>query len=345
VAAIEQTKSRWWSPRPAPVDTPVISARRAYLEVLGVFAIFFAASIAAAAFYLGNRSPSVNIAGWSDAVPAGIDQVATTALCILVPVLLVRRRGLGPGQLGLTKPGTVSVSQGIRIAAWALLAFIVGSIVTSALATGSFDEGTFSYPNLTVNLLAGAQAGFLEEIVVLAFVITTLEQARRPRAEIVIVAVLLRASYHIYYGPGVLGILIWAPVFVWLYLRFRTIVPLIIVHSCWDMFIMLSSHWKFVSGLDVLSWLALFVTAFVLWLVERSARRATPPPGWYPPSWPPGPPWSPLPGWYPDPGGTPGYRWFDGRGWTALLHGAPGRDSGAPQPTSVGIERRDNGAV
>jgi len=33
-------------------------------------------------------------------------------------------------------------------------------------------------------------------------VVTTLRQASRPMAEIVVVAVLLRCSYHIYYGPG-----------------------------------------------------------------------------------------------------------------------------------------------
>lgn len=75
-------------------------------------------------------------------------------------------------------------------------------VVTSVLATGSYPDGPFSYPDLTQNLFYAAQAGFIEEIVVLALVVTTLERARRPRAELVAVALLLRASYHFYYDPA-----------------------------------------------------------------------------------------------------------------------------------------------
>ena len=63
----------------------------------------------------------------------------------------------------------------------------------------------------------------------LEFVVSALRQAGRPLAEIVIVAVALRMSYHDYYGPGVIGIAVWAAVFVWLYLRTGSVIPLIIV--------------------------------------------------------------------------------------------------------------------
>jgi hypothetical protein len=308
-APAANTKPRWWAVRPPRTDTALLSTRRAYLEILVVYAAFFAASIAAAGFAVAGDAPTQTISGWADAVPGAIDQFAVTVLCIVVPILVVRRRGLGRADLGLTKPANVSVSQGIRIAAWAVLGLIAGSIVTSSLATGSYDYGTFSYPQLTVNLFAAAQAGFIEEIVVLAFVVTTLEQARRPRAEIVAVALILRASYHIYYGPGVVGIFIWASVFLWLFLRFRTIVPLILVHSTWDFLIMLANRWKFVAGLDVLAWIALFIAAFVLWLVDRGSR-AQPSPL----------PMRAPPGWYADPAGSVGLRYFDGWYWAPDVH-------------------------
>jgi Type II CAAX prenyl endopeptidase Rce1-like/Protein of unknown function (DUF2510) len=304
-------KTRWWSAQPARADTPRISARRAYAEVLLVFGVFFSGGLVYAAFIVTGHSLPSGIHGWTEAVPSSFQEVSTTILCILVPLLLVRRRGLGPADLGIVKPTSVGLSQCIRMAAWAVLAFMVGGLVTSRLATANLPAPA-SYPALTLNLFHAAQAGFIEEIVVLAFVVVTLEQARRPRPEIIAVAVLLRASYHIYYGPGVLGIFIWASVFLWLYLRFRTIVPLIVVHSGWDIIIYLADRWGAVSGVAFLGFLALFITAFVLWLVDRSNRAKAEPR-----------PMVAAPGWYLDPGGGGGLRWFNGWAWTPFAHPPP----------------------
>jgi hypothetical protein len=296
---------RWWAVQPARADTIAISTGRAYTEVVVVFGVFFAASIAAAAFSVGGSSPSGNVDGWREAIPASIDQVAATVLAVGVPLLLAHRRQLTQRDLGLTVRDRISGRVGIRMAAWAVLALIVAGIVTSALATGNYAEGRFSYPDLTLNLFHAAQAGFLEETVVLAFVVTTLEQARRPQREIILVALLLRASYHIYYGPGVIGVFVWASVFLWLFLRFRTIVPLIAVHSLWDVGITLARHWKAAGGFWGLSVLALLISAFILWIVDRSdahqkRNRQLPPAGWYP-----------------DPSGLPEWRWWDGNSWTS----------------------------
>ncbi len=292
----------WWSVQPPDTDTPPLSALRAYVEIVVVFGAFFAAAIAAATFSLAGHDPLNPVRGWTQAVPASMSQVATTVLCVLVPVLLASRRGSGAADLGLIRPGTVKLSTGIRIAAWAVLALIVGAVVTGDLATGGLSEGPFSYPRLTLNLFHAAQAGFLEEIIVLAFVVTTLEQARRPRPEIIAAALLLRASYHIYYGAGVAGIFIWASVFLWLYLRFRTIVPLIIVHSSWDVLIFLAHRWHFIAGIEVVAVVALFATALILWLIGRQAGNEPMP-------------MLAAPGWYPDPGGSGTWRWYDGRTW------------------------------
>lgn len=43
-----------------------------------------------------------------------------------------------------------------------------------------------------------------------------------------------------------------------------------------------------------------------------------------------------TPGWYPDPSGQPGYRWWDGRGWTSSTTGAPGS---APPAAPLGGSR------
>lgn len=318
------SRTRWWATQRQRSDAPVISTGRAYGEVLLVFSVFFLSGVAIAAFSVAGNDPLPQPGSWTEAIPASIDQVAVTVLCVLVPLLLVARRGLTRDDVGLAAPRAIGLSQSIRIAAWAILAVIAGGIVTSALASGQFAQGSFSYPDLTVYLLHALQAGPLEEIVVLGFTIATLEQARRPRWEIVVVALVLRASYHIYYGPGVLGIFIWAAMFIWLYLRFRTIVPLIVAHSCWDVLATLVHYWRGVAVVDVAAWLALFLTAFITWLVWRGNRAAATGPLLAPRA---------AAGWHPDPAGSGGLRWFDGWRWTeAVSPPAPAWPPPAPLP-------------
>lgn len=306
----------------SPPGTVALGARRAYLEVLAVFAAFFASGIAAAAASLTTSAGSAGTGGpvgWADALPAGLEQLATTGLCIAVPVLLAQRRGLPARTLGLVRhrQGGPSGPQQLRTAAWALLALVGGSLVTAALATG--DAGlpaSPSVPLLAVELLHALQAGPIEELVVLAFTVVTLEQARRPRWEIVAVALVLRVSYHIYYGPGVVGILVWASVFLWLFVGRRSVVPLIAVHSSWDVVVTLAQSVRAVAGVGFLAICGIVLAAGITWLLERGRRR-TPEV------------WAAPPGWYPDPSGVAASRWFDGWRWTTATWPPP---PGAPPP-------------
>jgi hypothetical protein len=296
--------------------------------VLLVFGVFFGSGIAVAAFTVAGHTTGGTINSWSQAVPASIDQVATTVLCVLVPILMVRRRGLTRADLGLVKPPPPPGPTGIRMAAWALLGLIVGGIVTSSLLTGHYVSGRLTNPDLVTQLFHAAQAGFIEEVVVLGFVVTTLEQARRPFAEIVVVALLLRASYHIYYGPGVVGIFVWASIFLWLFLRFRSILPLIVVHSAWDILSFLDQRWHAVGGFEVLVWVILFFTAIVLWLVGRQTRGL-------PGAAAPMPPMVHPPGWYPDPWRVGEERWFDGWVWHPATRMRPPAPPMPPAPPPV----------
>ena len=100
---MEGTRSHhWWSAAPARQDGPVISGRRAYLEVLGVFGCFFAASIASAGYVLAG-APGTDHWTWTNSVPSSIDQVAVGVLSVLVPLLLLARRGRGLADLGLSR--------------------------------------------------------------------------------------------------------------------------------------------------------------------------------------------------------------------------------------------------
>ena len=87
---------------------------------------------------------------------------------------------------------------------------------------------------VVVALLTSLQAGVVEEIVVLGYLVRRLEQRGWSTTAVVVVAVLVRLSYHLYYGPGVLPILLWAIATVLVYRRIRRLMPFIVCHFVWD---------------------------------------------------------------------------------------------------------------
>lgn len=255
-----------------------ISARRAYTEVLIVFALFFAASIISAGETLGGNVPAPS-GSWGAFTPAAVQEVTDAAIAALVVILLSARRGITLQLLGarlpLTGEGEKSPGRAIRMAALGLVALLVGGVITSVVATGHLPQQTHPTGPYLLYAVAGSLfSGVTEEMVALAFVVSTLRQAKRPVPEILIVAVLIRCSYHIYYGVGVIGIAVWAAAFVLLYLRFGSVIPLIILHFFWDAVQFTAQKWPAVGGIGVFIGLALLVTGLISWLVFISNRRA-----------------------------------------------------------------------
>ncbi|MGH9297951.1 MAG: CPBP family glutamic-type intramembrane protease [Acidimicrobiales bacterium] len=105
----------------------------------------------------------------------------------------------------------------IPIAGGSLLLHWAG-IRTVTPSTG----GAPSYYYL-LNVANGVTSGVVEEIVVLGFLVRRLEQLNVPLPALIAIAVAVRGSYHLYYGWGVLPILLWALVTVLLYRRYRRI--------------------------------------------------------------------------------------------------------------------------
>lgn len=284
-----------------------ITAKRAYIEVLAVFLAFLGSGVINAAISIAGARPDNGSVGWAAIAGPSFDLLAEAGLALTVVIVLSHRRNRSLADLGLATKGRLSLGQGIRVAAWATLGLIGGSIVTSALASANFPFGPDNNAYTVYGLFSAINAGIVEETVVLAFVVVTLSQARRPWPEIVVVALLLRVSYHIYYGPGALGVVVWAGVFLWLFRRYHSLVPLIAVHIAWDTVGFVGRRWPAVGGVGVIVVAALFITAPILWLVERSNDKHPEPP-----------PRRPLPGWYPDPTGPDQLRWWDGWVWTGF---------------------------
>ena len=118
-----------------------------------------------------------------------------------------------------------------------------------------------------VGIATAVAAGVVEEIVVLGFLVRRLEQRGLRPAAVVAVAVLVRISYHMYYGWGVLPILAWAFASVLMYRRYRRLAPFIVVHVFWDAGLFLLPF--FGAGPLVAEVLLLTPSTFVFWLMWR----------------------------------------------------------------------------
>jgi hypothetical protein len=87
---------------------------------------------------------------------------------------------------------------------------------------------------LLVGLVASLLAGVVEEIVVLGYLVRRLEQRGYSATTVIVIAMVVRVSYHLYYGPGAIAIALWALATVLIYRRIRRLAPFIICHVVWD---------------------------------------------------------------------------------------------------------------
>jgi membrane protease YdiL (CAAX protease family) len=167
----------------------------------------------------------------------------TSILITLAPVALVfyllARTGEGPADIGLdtTEPGW-DLLKGASLAA-----LIGGSglgLYIAAYKLGfALNVVAESLPDvwwrIPVLVLAAAQNGILEEVLVTGYLLRRLDQlGMRPSRAIALSAV-LRGSYHLYQGfGGFIGNAIMGVIFGTLYKRWGRVGPMIIAHTLID---------------------------------------------------------------------------------------------------------------
>ncbi|MTD15629.1 CPBP family intramembrane metalloprotease [Nakamurella sp. YIM 132087] len=94
---------------------------------------------------------------------------------------------------------------------------------------------TDTWWRLPVSILAAIENGFLEEVLVVAYLITRLQDLRVRLWVAVAASALLRGSYHLYQGyGGFVGNAIMGVIFALVFLRWRRLWPLVIAHSLID---------------------------------------------------------------------------------------------------------------
>ena len=226
------------APRTTRRPTIAVSARRAWTEVLGVFAMFFLAGVLAAIFYDAHQPINHTSISVSEGVLEAVSELALGAMAVVVVGALTRLRGLSFADIGWAPAWGKHRAYGWQAFGVSMM-FIAAVLASGALL--HLVSPHAKYPFLPVQpwhliyeVPQSIAAGFVEEIVVVALLVTALEQARTKVWVIYVVGLTLRLSYHVYYGPGVIVFLLWAATAIWLFRRTRRITPLIVAHAVYD---------------------------------------------------------------------------------------------------------------
>ena len=176
---------------------------------------------------------------WLDLV-LQIAGIAENLAPVLLVLYLMARSGESPSMIGLdaSQPARDS-GRGV------VLAILIGGsglgLYLAAFHLGfnlnvvpeNLPAVWWRYPVL---LLDGLQNGVLEEIVVLGYLLTRLDQLGWRPGRAIAASALLRGSYHLYQGfGGFLGNAAMGLIFGVLFRRWRRVTPMIIAHSLIDM--------------------------------------------------------------------------------------------------------------
>jgi membrane protease YdiL (CAAX protease family) len=104
--------------------------------------------------------------------------------------------------------------------------------LSADIAAASLGNTWWAVPVL---VLISAGNGFLEEVVVVGYLINRLRDLGWARWQAVAASALLRGTYHLYQGPGAfIGNAIMGVVFGLFFLRFKRVLPLVIAHTLID---------------------------------------------------------------------------------------------------------------
>jgi hypothetical protein len=226
------------------------------LVVLSVFPLGAALSALVALIEATELGQSVPYAGipsfvspWQATLLAVAGQAIALAPAGLVAYLLCRS-GEGLKSINLDRR-RLRMDLALIVPIWLIVQRIPQSlgahiVIWSHLTGFHLLPSPVPLANLDITLVQAAAAiaaGVVEEIVVLGYLVRRLEQRGYGVARIVTIAVMVRASYHIYYGWNIIPILLWATASVLVYLRVRRLLPFIICHIIWDISIPLRAFY------------------------------------------------------------------------------------------------------
>jgi membrane protease YdiL (CAAX protease family) len=222
---------------PAPADR-----RTLYEEMLAVLALSLLASVAYAIVSLLTQPVRGAVVASASQNPLFAYQLLGFVFG-LAPVFLVihlvRRDGEGSATIGLTwdqpRRDLARGSALFGVVAAAGLGIYLGAValgVNRYVVPAPPPDHWWTYPVLLMNATGAA---VLEEVIVLAYLMTRLQQVGWTPVAAVIGCALLRGSYHLYQGwGGFAGNLLMGLLFGVLFLRWRRTWPFVIAHFLLD---------------------------------------------------------------------------------------------------------------
>lgn len=243
---------------PAQPALPAAARRGLYVEVLIVLGL----SLGASAIWsmlriverltrnvpLGQQTTTMNPSVTPDRPWLDLAYQLTGIALALVPVALVlylltrvtppgprsaaRHLGLDLRRPGFDVAGGVALAAAIGIPGLGLYAAAKALGVNTQVSPANLAAAWWTVPVL---VLAALQAGVLEEVVVVGYLMTRLEQAGWRVAAVVAASALVRGAYHLYQGfGGFVGNVAMGVVFALVWRRTRRVGPLVVAHTLID---------------------------------------------------------------------------------------------------------------
>ncbi|MEV0354164.1 CPBP family intramembrane glutamic endopeptidase [Nonomuraea sp. NPDC050680] len=232
---------------------PTLGPRLIKAEILVVFSVSLGASgLLALVRLIGALTAPEELKGqqavlvrslapgrpWLDLTLQLVDIAISVAPVALVAYLLVRSgesmRTIGVDlrepRRDLVRGALLAAAIGGSGLAFYLVVYAIGANLS--VVAGQLPDVWWQIPVL---LLAAAQNGVLEEVLVSGYLLHRLEQAGWAPWRSVVVAALLRGSYHLYQGfGGFVGNVVMGLVFGRLYQRWGRAMPLVVAHTLID---------------------------------------------------------------------------------------------------------------
>jgi membrane protease YdiL (CAAX protease family) len=236
-----------------PVQVSPASRRNRVLEIVAVLGVSLGMSAVYAILYLVRADLTVHggisqttatvVSGpntklvWLDLADNLADTLRGVFPALLAVVLLARQPGLrASGLLPQRKLSDLTVGVGLFIGIGVPgLALVVVSRhfgINASLNVVDLPDVWYRVPYL---LIEAAQNGLLEEVVVVAYLMTRLRELRCQTGTAIAISALLRGSYHLYQGYGAfVGNVVMGAIFGAWFSKTGRAVPLIVAHFLLD---------------------------------------------------------------------------------------------------------------
>jgi membrane protease YdiL (CAAX protease family) len=230
------------APRAGGVPPPPTDRRTLVEEILVVLSLSLLSSVAYAILSLIEAPMAGVVVAAADQSNAFIRQVLAFVFG-LAPVLLVlhlvRRSGEGVAVVGLAAPRPADAGRGAVLLVLVGIAGLGVYLAAVELGVNRFVVPTpplghwWTVPALILNAV---EAALVEEVIVLGYLITRLQQLSWTRWQAICASALLRGGYHLYQGwGGFLGNLGMGLLFGLLFVRWgRRTWPFVVAHALLD---------------------------------------------------------------------------------------------------------------